>query len=81
MHQINRGSPSNPDFFDADNSWVVPYNPLLSLRYKAHINVEVVHSAKAVKYLYKYITKGQDRVIMQLNPDDEVDQYQNARYI
>ena len=31
--------------------------------------------------MYKYLTKGQDRVVMQLNPDDEVEQYQNARYI
>ena len=55
VHRINQG----PTYFNADNSWVVPYNPLLSLRYKAHINVEVVHSAKAVKYLYKYFTKRQ----------------------
>ncbi|XP_074645863.1 uncharacterized protein LOC141902122 [Tubulanus polymorphus] len=34
-----------------DNSFVVPYCPLLSPRYDAHINVEVVHSVQAVKYL------------------------------
>jgi hypothetical protein len=70
-----------------DNSFVVPYNPLLSLRYKAHINVEVVYSVKAVKYLYKYITKGQDRIIMSVRDventhlEDEVENYINARYI
>ena len=36
-----------------DNGWVVPYNPWLSQKYDAHINVEVVASVKAVKYLYK----------------------------
>ena len=72
-----------------DNSFVVPYNPFLSLRYKAHINVEVVYSVQAVKYLYKYITKGQDRIIMTIRDEengtshveDEVENYMNARYI
>ena len=69
--------------FAVDNSFVVPYNPTLSLRYKAHINVEIVHSVQAVKYLYKYITKGQDRVLMALRDGDvdEITHYQNARYI
>ncbi|XP_074649050.1 uncharacterized protein LOC141904363 [Tubulanus polymorphus] len=71
--------------FDVDNSFVVPYNPLLSLRYDAHINVEVVHSIQAVKYLYKYITKGQDKVIVSSDDgssaQDEISTYLNARYI
>ena len=44
-----------------DNSWIVPYNPYLSLRYDCHINVEVCTSPKAAKYLFKYTTKGNDR--------------------
>ena len=36
-----------------DNRWVVPYNPWLCPKYDAHLNVEVVASVKAVKYLYK----------------------------
>ena len=80
-HVINLGSASDPNLFEVDNSWVVPYNPMLSLKFDAHINVEVVYSTKCVKYLYKYLTKGQDRVIIELNPQDEVEQYQNARYI
>ena len=49
----------------------------------AHINVEIVHSVQAVKYLYKYITIGQDRVLMALRDGDvdEITNYQNARYI
>jgi hypothetical protein len=44
-----------------DNRWVVPYNPYLTRRYKAHINVEICSSIKAIKYLYKYVYKGKDR--------------------
>jgi hypothetical protein len=67
-----------------DNSFVVPYNPYLSLRYNAHINVEVVFSVQAVKYLYKYVTKGQDRILMHMakeNANDEVENFLNARYV
>ena len=34
-----------------DNSWVVPFNPWLSLKYNAHINVEIVNSVSSVKYI------------------------------
>ncbi|KAB2619505.1 hypothetical protein D8674_015374 [Pyrus ussuriensis x Pyrus communis] len=44
-----------------DNSWVIPYNPWLLLRYDCHINVEICASIKSVKYLYKYVYKGPDR--------------------
>ena len=68
--------------FEVDNAFVVPYNPFLSLRYNANINVEVVHSVQAVKYLYKYITKGQDRIVIGVqNEHNEVKNYLNARYI
>ena len=71
-----------------DNRWIVPYNPFLSVKYDAHINVEVVYSIKAVKYLYKYITKGSDRVIIRMAnggerdiTNDEIERFVNARYI
>ena len=43
-----------------ENSWVVPYSPYLCLKYEAHINVEIVSSVAAVKYLFKYVYKGHD---------------------
>ena len=42
------------------NGDVVPYNKYLLFKYKCHINVECVHSVCAIKYLFKYILKGND---------------------
>ena len=74
--------------FTVDNSWIVPYNPYISLKFNAHINVEVVTSVESVKYIYKYTHKGSDRVVVRLAngqdkdiTNDEVERYVNARYI
>ena len=68
-----------------DNRWVVPYNPYLSLKYDAHINVEVCATVQSVKYIHKYIYKSSDRAIVELSADnnevDEIKQYLGARYI
>ena len=65
-----------------DNRRVVPYSPYLSLRYKAHINVEVCGSVKAVKYIHKYIYKGGDRATVILDSEhDEIKRYLHGRYI
>ena len=52
--------------FIVDNSWVVPYNPLLSIVCNGHVNVEVAGSVKCVKYILKYVNKGSDQAIMAL---------------
>ena len=70
-----------------DNNWVVPYSPYLSLRYNAHINVEICASPRATKYLYKYINKGSDRAMMRVNEEgqpekrNEVKEFQDCRSI
>ena len=68
--------------FTFDNRWVVPYNPYLTRRYEAHINVEVCATVKAVKYIHKYIYKGSDRTTIQIDGfQDEIAQHLNGRYI
>ena len=72
-----------------DNSWVVPYNPYLTKKFQAHINCEIVNSVAAVKYLYKYILKGSDRILVNMrneslpgkNDKDEIERYLYTRYI
>jgi len=66
---------------DLDNRWIVPYSPYLSRKYYAHINVEVYASIRAVKYIHKYIYKGNDRTTIELGLDDEISQYLHGRYI
>jgi len=82
----------SPNSFRFDNRWVVPYNPYLSKKYNAHINVEIVSTVKAVKYLYKYVYKGGDRIVADLQFDvgpgnqeritrDEIRNHIDARYV
>ncbi|XP_012841137.1 PREDICTED: uncharacterized protein LOC105961450 [Erythranthe guttata] len=70
-----------------NNQWVVPYNPYLLSRYNCHINVEICSGVTAVKYLYKYIYKGHDRVAVNISQNDEennideIKEYQDARWV
>lgn len=67
-----------------NNQWVVPYNPLLSKMFNAHINVEYCSSVKSIKYVCKYINKGSDMAVFTVtkeNQSDEIVQYQMGRYI
>ncbi|GFW91034.1 ATP-dependent DNA helicase [Trichonephila clavipes] len=51
---------------DIDNRWVVPYSPLLSKTYNAHINVEFCSSVKSIKYICKYVHKGSDMAVFRV---------------
>ena len=53
-----------------DNSWVVPYSPFLMRMFQCHFNVELcVSKVGSIKYLFKYVCKGQDRVTVELRND------------
>jgi hypothetical protein len=78
---------------ELDNRWVVPHNIYLSTKYDAHINVEVCNNIRVVKYLFKYIYKGHDRVTIEISCQsdnaiegnmvevDEIKKYFNCRYV
>ncbi|GJY02635.1 hypothetical protein Tco_0360787 [Tanacetum coccineum] len=65
-----------------DNRWVIPHNAYLLAKFDCHINVEIYLTIKAVKYIYKYICKGCDRITFAMSSSDasslieEIDQYQ-----
>lgn len=70
-----------------DNRWVIPYNPYLLASFDCHINVEICSTIKAVKYLYKYVYKGHDKISVSVVPNsevqviDEIERYQSGRWV
>ncbi|GAA0159948.1 hypothetical protein LIER_38951 [Lithospermum erythrorhizon] len=70
-----------------DNRWAIPYNPSLLAEFNCHLNVEICCDIKAVKYLYKYIHKGHDKVMFRIGSDNEssvvneIADFQNARWV
>ncbi|XP_057450047.1 uncharacterized protein LOC130741224 isoform X3 [Lotus japonicus] len=87
----NTGISTNRRGVDLDNGFVVPYNPKLLMKYQAHINIEYCNKSNCIKYLFKYINKGVDRVTMSMSVTqssneettvvDEIKQYHDCRYL
>jgi hypothetical protein len=69
------------------NRDVVPYNPYLCRLFNCHMNVEICSTISAVKYLYKYVYKGHDRIQGEFvargerSNDDEPQRFLDARYV
>ncbi|XP_029172028.1 uncharacterized protein LOC114941268 [Nylanderia fulva] len=83
-HTFTMRLPNSTNQVEFDNRWVVPYSPLLSKTYEAHINVELCSSVKSIKYICKYVNKGSDLAmfgVQNVNENDEITRYQMGRYI
>ncbi|XP_072074090.1 uncharacterized protein [Arachis hypogaea] len=74
-----------------DNKFIVPYNPKFLLKFGCHINIEYTCQTSSIKYLFKYVHKGNDRVTTTLYNTgdsleatqvvDETRNYYDCRYI
>ncbi|XP_057456402.1 uncharacterized protein LOC130747469 [Lotus japonicus] len=85
------GVTTNRRGVELDNRFVVPYNAKLLMKYRAHINIEYCNKSNCIKYLFKYINKGVDRVTVSMSSGvpaangleqvDEIQQYYDCRYL
>lgn len=79
--------------FRYTNQWVSEYNPGLLLCMHTHINVQITIGFASFKYMFQYLSKTFDNVVVTLrqqlfgtdptprNPHDETERFLNARCI
>jgi hypothetical protein len=60
------------------DAWVAPYNALLLLRYRCHVNLEICTHLKVTKYCYKYVFKRPDEAQIGV---DEIDLFMSHRVL
>jgi hypothetical protein len=75
----NNGVSFTRNGYTYTNRDVAPYNAYLLMKYRCHINVEVAVSFHALKYLYKYITKGHDRASLSMVAENEIETFVDGR--
>ncbi|OBZ84054.1 hypothetical protein A0J61_07890, partial [Choanephora cucurbitarum] len=64
-----------------DNGWFVPYNPYLSKKFKAHINVKCCQSVDPIKFINKYVYGDSDRTTLKpSNNESEIERHLQGRY-
>ena len=68
-----------------NDSWVVPHNLQLLIKFNCHMNLEIYTAIKSVKYIFKYIHKGNDAALIEIRQNylnhDEILQHLNAQYV
>jgi hypothetical protein len=60
------------------DEWVVPHNALLLLRYRCHVNIEIVSHMKVTKYCYKYVFKKPDEATIVV---DQIEHFISSRVL
>ncbi|KAF8050757.1 hypothetical protein N665_1890s0003 [Sinapis alba] len=64
-----------------NNTSVVPHNIDILKKYEAHINVEWCNRTSAVKYLFKYITKGVDKATAVLEKGNNTSTFEKGKEV
>ncbi len=69
---------TNPQLFL--NQYVVPHSRVLSATMDCHVNLEVVNTVKAIKYIHKYLNKSPQSSHVQFTGNDECQSFVDSFY-